>query len=111
MQASEASHRGCGPKRRHAFWARLSTGQRNQYISAHRNVSPELLARYHEAGIRNLPIFPREDFLFLYLESDNYDAALAALENDPSESEWQRLVGPMLKAGGFSELVELFHMA
>jgi L-rhamnose mutarotase len=52
-----------------------------------------------------------EDFLFLYLESDNYDAALAVLENDPIESEWQRLLGPMLQAGGYSELAELFHIA
>jgi len=96
---------------RHAFWARLNTGQRNQYINAHRNVPPGLLARYHDAGIRNLSIFVHEDFLFLYLESDNYDAALAVLENDPIESEWQRLLGPMLQAGGYSELVELFHIA
>jgi L-rhamnose mutarotase len=93
---------------RHAFVARLNRQHRQQYIDAHRNVPPELQARYRQAGIRNLSVFLHEDFLFLYLESDNYDAALAVLENDPVEREWGQLIGPMLDAGGYRECSRLF---
>lgn len=93
---------------RHAFVARLNGQYREQYIDAHRNVPPELLARYQQAGIRNLSVFLHGDFLFLYLESDNYDAALTALENDPIEREWGGRMSPMLDAGGYRECKELF---
>lgn len=95
---------------RHAFVARLNREHRDQYIDAHRNVPPELLARYRQAGIRNISVFLHEDLLFLYLESDDYAAALAALENDPIEREWDKLMSPMLGAGGYREGAEIFHM-
>jgi L-rhamnose mutarotase len=95
---------------RHTFVARLNRTHREQYIDAHRNVPPGLLARYRQAGVRNLSVFLHEDLLFLYLESDNYDAALAALENDPIEREWEKLMSPMLDAGGYREIVQLFHL-
>jgi len=95
---------------RHAFMAKLNPGCRDQYIDAHRNVPPDLLARYRQAGIRNLSVLLQEDLLFLCLESDDYDAALAALENDPTEREGQRLMSPMLDASGYRECVETFHM-
>jgi L-rhamnose mutarotase len=92
----------------HAFVARLNPQHREQYIEAHRNVPTELLARYHQAGIRNLSIFLREDILFLYLECDNYEAALASLENDPIEREWGELMSPMLVGNGYQQCSLLF---
>jgi L-rhamnose mutarotase len=95
---------------RHAFVARLNGEQREAYVAAHRNVPPELLARYRQAGIRSLSIFLHEGLLFLYLESDDFAAAVTALENDPIEREWQKLTSPMLGAGGYVDCLHLFHM-
>jgi L-rhamnose mutarotase len=95
---------------RHAFIAQLNPGHRKQYIEAHRHVPPELLARYREAGIRNTSIFLYEDLLILYLECDDYFAAVAALEKDPSEIGWQKLMSPMLHADGYRECIDIFHM-
>ncbi len=95
---------------RHAFVARLNPGQREQYINAHLDVPLQLLTRYREAGILNTSIFVYGDLLFLYLESNDFEAALAALENDPTELEWQKLMNPMLDAGGYRECVDIFHM-
>jgi hypothetical protein len=64
---------------------------------------------YLGTGTQNLSSVLFEDFLFLYLESDNC-AALGALENGPIECEWQRLVGPMLQAGGYSKWAEPIHI-
>jgi L-rhamnose mutarotase len=95
---------------RHAFIAQLNPGQRKRYIEAHRHVPPELLARYHDVGIRNTSIFLYEDLLFLYLECDDYDAAVVGLENDPREIEWQNLMNPMLDADGYRECLDIFHL-
>jgi L-rhamnose mutarotase len=94
---------------RHAFMAKVNPQQREHYITAHRQVPPALLASYSQAGLRNVSIFLREDFLFLYLESDDFAAALAALENNPAELEWQKLMEPMLDGPGYSECGEIFH--
>jgi L-rhamnose mutarotase len=94
---------------RHAFMAKIDPQRRETYIAAHLQVPAELLARYHQAGLRNISIFLRENLAFLYLESENWADAMAALENDPVELDWQKLIGPMLDDAGYSECGEIFH--
>ena len=95
---------------RHAFYARLKPGHRNEYIEAHNNVPPELLAHYRAAGIQSMCIFSREELLFLYLECEDFDAAMATLESDLVELKWQKLINPMLDGGDFQKLEGVFQM-
>jgi L-rhamnose mutarotase len=109
LESKESVEGGTGPMERHAFVARIKPGMLEKYIDAHHHFPPQLSARYREAGIRNTSIFMHEDLLFLYLESENFAAALTALENDPTELKWQKLMDPMLDDGGYRECVDIFH--
>jgi L-rhamnose mutarotase len=95
---------------RHAFFGRLNPGHRDQYIEAHNNIPAELLAHYRKAGIQSMSIFLRDDLLFLYLECEDFDAAMALLDNDPIELKWQKLINPMLNGGDFQKLEGVFQM-
>lgn len=94
---------------RHGFVARLRPECREPYIDAHNNISPELVARYRQLGIRNLSLFLLGDVLFMCLEAENWAAAQAALAKDPLDLAWQKLVRPM-KDPDFAEMAPIFHM-
>jgi L-rhamnose mutarotase len=95
---------------RHAFYARLAPGQEDAYIAAHRNMPRDLIAAYRRAGINNLFIFRHDDLLFLYLECEKLNAAIASLDQNPMEIQWQKLTGPMLVGGDFQKLTGIFEM-
>lgn len=69
---------------------------------------PELAALYREAGVQDLHIFQHGELLFLYLECEDFDAAMASLENNPMEREWQRFISAMLDGGDFRVLTAIF---
>jgi L-rhamnose mutarotase len=95
---------------RHAFYARLSPGHEGAYIEAHQNMPRDLVAAYRRAGISNLFIFRHEDLLFLYLECEKLNAAIASLDQNPMEIQWQKLTSPMLADGNFHKLTGIFEM-
>ena len=95
---------------RHAFYARLSPGQEDAYVEAHRNMPRDLIAAYRRAGISNLFIFRQGDLLFLYLECENLNAAIPELDQNPLEIQWQKLTSPMLVGGDFHKLTGIFEM-
>lgn len=95
---------------RHAFWARLNPGYEEHYIDAHRRMPQALTAAYREAGINQLLIFRHQDLLFLYLECEDLEAAAAALEKNPDELQWQKMIAPMLEAGDFQKLDGIFQL-
>ncbi len=95
---------------RHAFITRIKPEYLDAYIDVHKKVWPELLDRYRQAGIRNLSCFMLADQLFLYLESDDYEAAEKTLTTDPIDMKWQQLVAPMQDENGFKKLTEIFHL-
>jgi L-rhamnose mutarotase len=95
---------------RRAFWARLNPGCQSEYIEAHRNMPPELAIIYRKAGVQDLQICQHGALLFLYLECEDFDAAIASLENNPMEREWQKFISAMLDGGDFRTLTVIFQL-
>jgi L-rhamnose mutarotase len=95
---------------RHAFYARLNAGQEDAYLEIHRNMPRDLVTAYRAAGINNLRIFRHQELLFLYLECERLESAMAALDQNPMELEWQKMTSPMLEGGDFRKLIEIFEM-
>jgi L-rhamnose mutarotase len=95
---------------RHTFYARLIPGQENAYLEAHRNMPRDLAAAYRHAGISNLFIFRDGELLFLYLECDQLEGAIASLDKNVLELQWQKLISPMLEGGDFRKLTGIFQM-
>ncbi len=102
---------------RAAFQLRIRAGREAEYDEAHRHVFPELLAKLHEAGIRNYSIFRREQQLFLYMQVADFQAAQALLRDDPANLRWQAKMAelfepvPGLQPGeGFAMMQEVFYM-
>lgn len=96
---------------RRAFMLRLKPERTEEYIEAHRNVWPELLEKYRQAGIKTLSVFALDTMLFLYIEADNIEAADAALATDETEFKWQQLMQLMFEPGSERSLVEVFHLS
>jgi L-rhamnose mutarotase len=92
-----------------AFVAKLRAGRKEEYIRAHNGFSPELKARYRDAGIRQIRLFLTGDQLFMYVEAEDYEKAHAALAEDPLDQLWQEQVAPM-KNPDFQPLTEIFRL-
>jgi L-rhamnose mutarotase len=75
---------------------RLRRGAEEQYDALHRAVWPELLAQIGRAGISRWLIFRDGLDLFHYVECQDYDAAIAALAEDPVNVRWQAAVAPLM---------------
>lgn len=66
-----------------------------QYVEWHRKVWPEMLEALRDAGWRNYSLFTREDGLvFGYLETDDFDQALAGMAEREVNARWQALMAP-----------------
>lgn len=95
---------------RHAFYARLNPGHEDAYVEAHHNMPRDLVVAYRKAGISNLIIFRDDELLFLYLECEGLEAAMASLDKNPMEVQWQKLISPMLEGGDFRKLTGIFEL-
>jgi L-rhamnose mutarotase len=82
---------------RSAFVLRVRPDKVAEYIEAHRDVWPKLLAALHEAGIRNYTIFRNGNEMFGYFESDDLDAAAAYLELQEVNTRWQDTMSELLE--------------
>ncbi|HEX5084735.1 MAG TPA: L-rhamnose mutarotase [Blastocatellia bacterium] len=91
------------------FVARLLPERKEEYIEAHNNFSSELRERYRAAGIHQIKLYLLGEQLFMIVETDNYDSARAALDQDPLDQLWQERVGPM-KSPDFQPLTEIFRL-
>jgi L-rhamnose mutarotase len=82
---------------RSAFVLRVRPDRINEYVEAHRNVWPELLAALRDAGIRNYTIFRNGTEMFGYFESDDLEAAAAYLEAQEVNARWQDTMAGFLE--------------
>lgn len=93
-----------------------------EYKRIHADVWAGVLAKIHEANIRNYSIYHWNGYLFAYFEyiGDDFDADMAKIASDPTTHEWWALTDPMQeslipnatssKAGGWwVEAEEVFH--
>ncbi|MGD0196788.1 MAG: L-rhamnose mutarotase [Solirubrobacteraceae bacterium] len=68
---------------------RLKPGMEEPYRIAHSQIWPELLVAQRKAGIKRWLIFRDGLDLFHSVEADNFEAAIAQLENNPVDKRWQ----------------------
>ena len=73
------------------FLLQLKPDRVEDYLAAHEHVWPEMLAALTETGWRNYSLFVRaEDGLVVgYFETDDYDAATAAMNATEVNDRWQ----------------------
>ena len=82
---------------RSAFVLRVRPDKIDEYVEAHRNVWPELLAALSEAGIRNYSIFRDGNQVFGYFEADDLAAAAAHMESQDVNARWQDTMAHLLE--------------
>lgn len=100
-----------------AFRMRIRPGKYDDYVLAHVDVWPELLADLHAAGYRNYSIFADRLELFGYFECDDPEAAAAAMALSDANRRWQArmreyLIAPVDEGGLpiFTFMPEVFFM-
>jgi L-rhamnose mutarotase len=81
---------------RSAFVLRVRPDKIDDYIEAHRNVWPEMLAALREAGIRNYTIFRNGNEMFGYFESGDLEAAADHMEAQEVNARWQDAMAGLL---------------
>jgi L-rhamnose mutarotase len=76
--------------RRICFTLQVRPDRLEEYRQRHASVWPEMLAALHETGWRDYSLFLREDGLLVgYLLTDDFDAALAAMDATDVNARWQ----------------------
>ena len=98
------------------FLARVRPERLDEYRARHNEVWPEMLAALRAAGWGNYSIFLAGDGLLVgYLETDDYEAALAAMAATDVNKRWQAEMAEFFVAGGspdksFLRIAEIFHL-
>ena len=98
------------------FLARVRPERLDEYRARHNEVWPEMLAALRAAGWANYSIFLAGDGLLVgYLETDDYEAALAAMAATDVNKRWQAEMAEFFVAGGapdesFLRIAEIFHL-
>jgi L-rhamnose mutarotase len=99
---------------RSGFVLRVKPDRVDEYVEAHREVWPEMLAALRAAGIRNYTIFRAGNEMFGYFEADDLEAAARYLASQEVSARWQDAMAELLDervpdAGPLS-LVEVFRL-
>ncbi|WP_052850008.1 L-rhamnose mutarotase [Streptomyces avicenniae] len=71
----------------------IRQGQEAGYEAVHATVPSDLLASLRAAGISDWTIWRSGDHLFHLVETDDFAAAMAALDDDPVNHRWQEFIG------------------
>ena len=102
---------------RYCFSLQVRPDRMEEYAERHRAVWPEMLAALEETGWHNYSLFLREDGLLIgYVESDDLDAARAAMAATEVNARWQAEMAPYFTQlegapdEGFVLLHEVFHL-
>jgi L-rhamnose mutarotase len=96
------------------FELRVRGDRLDEYRERHRAVWPEMLAALREAGWTNYSLFLRGDGLLIgYLETDDFEAARAAMDATDVNARWQAQMAPLFESAAppaFARLEEVFHL-
>jgi L-rhamnose mutarotase len=99
---------------RSAFVLRVRPDKIDEYVEAHRNVWPELLAALREAGIRNYTIFRHGNEMFGYFESEDLETAGRYIAAQEVNARWQDAMADLLEErvpdAGPPTLQEIFRL-
>ena len=68
----------------------------DEYVKAHADVWPGVLAKISECNIRNYSIFHRKGLLFAYFEyvGDDFEADMKKMAADPTTQRWWKETDP-----------------
>jgi L-rhamnose mutarotase len=98
------------------FLARVRPDRLDEYRERHENGWPQMRAALTQAGGGNYPLFLAEDGLLVgYLETADYQAALAAMEKTQVNVRWQAEMSEFFPSDGppdesFTRIAEVFHL-
>jgi L-rhamnose mutarotase len=77
----------------------LHPDRRDEYLTLHASVWPQVEAMLTSANIRNYTIFVLGDLLFSYYEyvGDDYEADMSRIAEDPETQRWWGFTDPCQK--------------
>ncbi|GAB4519804.1 MAG: L-rhamnose mutarotase [Anaerolineae bacterium] len=101
-----------------AFVLKVKPDRIEEYKERHRHVWPEMLQALRETGWHNYSLFMRDDgLLFGYLETEDFEKALAGMAEREVNARWQAEMAPFFEElngkrpdEGFIRLEEVFHL-
>lgn len=83
------------------FTLQVDPGMLDEYRRRHEEVWPEMLEALRDAGWRDYSLFLRDDGLLIgVLETDDFDAALAAMDATDVNARWQAQMAPFFAGLG-----------
>ncbi|WP_031511318.1 L-rhamnose mutarotase [Streptomyces megasporus] len=100
------------------FLLKVRADRMEEYRERHAAVWPEMLDALGEAGWRNYSLFLREDGLLVgYLETEDFEAARAAMEETEVNARWQAEMAEFFESPdgelpdrAMRPLTEVFHL-
>jgi L-rhamnose mutarotase len=72
-------------------------GYEEEYVRRHDALWPEMDASLRTSGIKTYTIFRHGLTLFGYFETDDLDATIACLKDDPVNKRWSEYMGPIMQ--------------
>ena len=101
------------------FLLRVRPDRLEEYKARHRAVWPEMREALSATGWANYSLFLAEDGLLVgYLETEDFEAAVAAMEATEVNARWQAEMAEFFELPrdarpdtGFRRLEEVFHLA
>jgi L-rhamnose mutarotase len=76
-----------------ALHSEIRDGAIDDYRAHHARIPDALAATFARIGIHDWTIWRSGQRLFHLVECDDWDAAIAALDEDPANAEWQKDIG------------------
>jgi L-rhamnose mutarotase len=81
------------------FLLRVRKDRLAEYKAAHEHVWPEMRAALTKHGWHNYSLFLKEDGLLVgYVETPDFQKALAGMQNEPINATWQAQMKPFFEA-------------
>lgn len=81
------------------FLLKVKPEMLDEYKHRHQDVWPEMREALSRTGWHNYSLFLREDGLLVgYLETDDFQAAVDGMANEPVNARWQREMSPFFEA-------------
>ena len=102
---------------KYAWTAKIIDGKKDEYITRHDNIWPELKELLKEAGIKNYTIWAEGNTLFGYYECEKgVDFAARTQANSPIVDKWNEYMKDVMimeldpETGAQPKLVKVFEM-
>jgi L-rhamnose mutarotase len=110
-EAAESPKRVC-------FVLRVRGDRLEEYRRRHEQVWPEMRAALSGTGWRNYSLFLRDDGLLVgYLETNDFEAAVAAMQREQVNAVWQAEMAPFFELPDgatpdttLERVAEIFHL-